>query len=884
MKKTLLFLFITTILLSACTATTKDADSGTDTTLNGTSSEITTITSTETHTSAVSEKDISGITENNAGKSANVNGKNINLSDNEWTELLATVENLKKEQTIFPKSSGEDISTISYIINDEQHIITHKKDFGKEYISIDDCADYNVTPEIKTLFARYSNDTEIKDTTETSSPEERLIGLSISCEEPTCNEEYLDVARMIVGGWLNSLCDEEGEYKLENYGFIDALNDSRVFLGDGIIDGGREFACYVAFDTFNEDEESVFYANGTYDTFYHYYFGPGVLARFRWENGICTLIDYDEAYALLTSDRIKEGLYGIKTNANKYKTFYDFMNDKDNISDLLSREISVCRYRCSHNVMMLTNDEIIFVDIGENNYFVESGEYVKAPMYRYFYDQEGNSKYSSPVDYIDGSGPVMMEYRKDFPLQFDDYNHDGNPDYAIRISSDENGSTYDVSCMNVSGTPWEDNDTIYIYDEFDESIRLQISDDGNILKRDVDSNGNVKYVSEYLFEDKSKTEHDIVYYNELTDYRMYSQRFFMPESLRNYTSSDQEITCYFWNNTDEAVNAGGTYSIERWDGDTWKTETTKNTAVTTVNPHDHAEIKFDISDITEEKLYLYRVKMTVNGKDVYGGFYMGNKSQAEIVISSEEHPVYTYLSEINFNVKNTGFSAVYPDSVKLYKNSTLLYTVPSEKLSVINSGKSMDITITSDDTGTELSFGIYEVVITVGNQNFKHVIDAIQIPYEEFYYFPEKATVRQTENGLSLELKNNIWDKSTAKISYLDVQVFRNGMWMNTTISVGEDFETLSIPYGEATEIKLSTLNEYLVKLEEYFYGELMDTIDDEEALSEAEIKAIKNMTFDEFLCGFFNITNVEQGDFCRARIYCGKYTGKIEYIYFEMP
>ena len=75
-----------------------------------------------------------------------------------------------------------------------------------------------------------------------------------------------------------------------------------MFNGDGYVDGGREFACYFAFTTDSEDNNSVFYASGTYDTFYHYYFGPGVFARFRWEDGKCTLIDYDKAFALLSFD------------------------------------------------------------------------------------------------------------------------------------------------------------------------------------------------------------------------------------------------------------------------------------------------------------------------------------------------------------------------------------------------------------------------------------------------------------------------------------------------------------------------------------------------------------------------------------------------------
>lgn len=456
-------------------------------------------------------------------------------------------------------------------------------------------------------------------------PEASLIGVSIHCAEPTTKEEYLSVARETVAVWLDTLRNETGEYKLTGYTFV-SNGDNRDFLGDGMVDGGREFVCYVAFDTEGTAKDSKFYADGTYDTFYHYYFGPGVYARFRWENGTCTLIDYDEAYALLTSEALKSGLFGINSSNPEYETFFDFMNDTETVTKWLESGISnpISMQAVSHNVTMLTSGELIFVDISVDPGTPVIDGMITNDMSQYFYDADSKSRYGSPVDYIDGSGAVVMTYRDGFSLQFADYNHDGNPDYAIRIASDENGSTYDIRCMDASGTPWCDNREVYVYGEFDESILLQVSDNGSLLIPDRDSRGDYTNTERYLVQDLSNTEHAFVSDIYNADYRMYSQKFYLPESLRCYDSGTTEIICYFWNNTDEAVSVVGSYTIEKRNGTTWETVSTENTfAGEETAAHKHTELTFDISEVTGGKTGLYRIKFMIGNEAVYGGFYLG---------------------------------------------------------------------------------------------------------------------------------------------------------------------------------------------------------------------------------------------------------------------
>ncbi len=642
MKIKLLPVVLCTALLSGCASGVTRVDTVQSEELAAENRSETTESSAyaETSESSVYEEsgEISKLVKKSSDKAFYANWEEITLSDNEWTELLSMFSKLQTAETILPKEMGARNDTLTISINGAEHTITRFAGERSSYISVDGKAEYAVTAEAGELFERYcdgkaSGFTGSTGESKPANPEDRLVGLSIECDEPKTQEEYLSAARKIVAQWLDSLKDEEERYKLTSYTFTDSLADNRVFHGDGYINGGREFVCYVGFDTPIEDEDSAFYAVGTYDTFYHYYFGPGVLARFRWENGVCTLTAYDEAFAMLTSDSLKNGLYGISGGESGYKTFYDFMNDRENVDKWLAKEVfrdSLCRYMVSHNVMMLANGRVIFMDIGNTDEPEYSGgfataEYATTDMHQSFYDSEGESLYGSPVDYIDGSGAVVMTYRVGFPIVFDDYNHDGNPDYAIRISSDDKGSVYDVRCMDINGTPWEDSEEVYIYGEFAESIRLQVSDSGGILKPVADENGGVRYEETKLFADKSNTMHHDVSDDELTDYRMYSQRFYLPDNLRLYDPSDREVICYFWNNTDEDVTVSGGYEIQRSSGGVWETvSSAKKLAPTKAGAGECAELSFDISDLPDGTAALYRIKITVNGKSVYGGFYMGS--------------------------------------------------------------------------------------------------------------------------------------------------------------------------------------------------------------------------------------------------------------------
>ncbi len=819
-------------------------------------------------------------------KSFNANGRDIKLTNDEWKAILTSFINLQQSEPVLPKDKGKIGDSFVIYINGEIHNVIEINGKGSSYILVDGKAQYFLNNEFRELFKRYCTDgadIKSKSNNTANNPEARLVGLSIKCDEPKNQKEYLKTARTIVKPWLDSLKLEEGEYKLPSYTFTDKRSSGRIFHGDGYVNGGREFVCYVGFDTPTEDEDSVFYASGTYDTFYHYYFGPGIFARFRWENGVCTLIKYDEAFAMQISDDLKEGLYGISQKEMKYKTFYDFLNDKDNVKGWIERGLrsKLCSYRISHNVMMLSNGKIIFMDIGNSEPPRYNGDFATTNMSQYFYDSEVDEKYSSPVDYIDESGAVVMTYRNGFPIIYDDYNHDGNPDYAIRISSDDYGSTYDVRCMDINGTPWEDNTEVYIYGEFDESIRLQVYNGTSILRPVDNNNGGIAYEKTELFRDKSTTVHDNVTDETFTDYIMYSQRFYLPESLRYYSKEDNEVICYFWNNTDIPVTLDENYEIHRKNGDKWESVGKGSINSTTINGGKYAEVSFNITSINLDEMSLYRIKTTASGKVVYGGFYYGTENKVSLEIVAEDYP--SGVKEISFDVVNKGLSAVYLDTAVLYRNGKKLCDIDIKDSKRISSNSSQTITVTTEDAPQGFSPGEYTIELVSGEDKFSEKTNIINIPNEKRFYFSEKVSATKHSNIIKIPLKNIIWNEETASIDRLEaMEVMQDGVWYST-IYFNKNLDgysgNIDVKFGETVEVNYINNSDMLNEIKHYF-NEIKNS-NNLDIIDEDVIKEVSSMTFDEFIKRAINMAQPQQGDLCRICISIGDNS---EYVYFEMP
>jgi hypothetical protein len=467
-------------------------------------------------------------------------------------------------------------------------------------------------------------------------PDEYLLTYTALCTEPQTEEEYVSVAEDIASQWLEYLKTVDDEYRIKTYTFDKnyAANESRL-LADGYVNGLREFTVEVRFDVDGIPDNSVFYDETGYNTYYSYYFGPMVILRLRWQDGVCSVVDYDDAYmGAMYGGSLLDNLYGIRTSENSenyYATFYEFMNDTENLNSYLTNGTysRLLESTISHNVLMLSNGSIYYADIGSSSSYGEpkysDGVYT-GKFARQFYDINGDSTYGSPVTYDDSTqSPNTLKFHDDFSLIFDDYNNDGNPDYTIKIGEDENGSTYCISCMSNDGTPRADpyDNEIYLAGCFDDSVRLQRYEDG--------------YVRWNYGDDGKLTPS-----TTLDDYRMYSQRYYEPDGLNTYADDTQEIICYLWNNTDKAVQFENSYSIEQKTGGDW-VSISENLSIsdtdiindscfarfedanTGVPAYSHAAISFDVPAVSASSKSEYRIALTLkDGQTVYGGFYMGD--------------------------------------------------------------------------------------------------------------------------------------------------------------------------------------------------------------------------------------------------------------------
>lgn len=545
---------------------------------------------------------------------------------------------------------------------------------------------------------------------------------------------------------------------------------------------------------------------------------------------------------------------------------------------------NLCTYRISHNVMMLSNGNIVFMDIGNSDRPEYNDDLVTTDMHQYFYDPEMDAKYSSPLDFIDGSGAVVMTYRQGFPIIYDDYNHDGNPDYAIRISSDDYGSTYDVRCVDINGMPWEDQTELYIYGEFDESIRLQLYSGTSILKPVAHGNGGTSYEEYMIFADKSNTTHDDVTEESFTDYRMYSQRFYLPESLRCYSKEDNEVICYFWNNTNKVVTLDESYEIQKKNNNKWESVGTGSISSRTVNGGEYAEVRFDIGSINSDEISLFRIKTTARGEAVYGGFYYGKQNKVSLKITSNNHP--NKARSISFKIENKGISAVYLDRAVLYQNGEKLYDIDIKDIGRINSGSSHTVIVTAEDISEDFSTGEYTIKIVSGEAEFSAKTSVVNVPDGRLFYFPEKVTATKALNIIKIPLKNNIWSEEIAILDYLGtVEVMKDGAWFLTTYSNEDSYEyngNINVEFGDTVQVSFIHNSYMLDEIKDYFNemknGDYSDHIDDD------KFDEISSMTFDEFAKEILNIAQPQKGDLCRVYIKIGENGNDSEYVYFEMP
>ena len=593
----------------------------------------------------------------------------------------------------------------------------------------------------------------------------RLMGQTIQCDEPVKDEDYVILAEKLVFPWLDTLKTEEGRYKLEKYTPSYTTLEAKGYVGNG-----TEFCAAVYFETDIEDDDSAFYDKDGYDTFYHYYHGPMVYVRCHYENGHCEVVDYDDAFlADLTSD-----LNGISAGTGPYPTFWEFYDDTENLKKLmLEANDAQAGFAVAGSPIMLADGQIgyVFICPWSGAIWEQDGK-TYGEFHNYFSTAQ-EATYSSPIDYKDGFGACAEQYGTSFDLIWDDYNGDGNPEYAIKQDAedeDENGARYEVRCMSNDMTPRSSRFDFYMAGRHEECIHLQMTNRGVVIWDLVDG---------VMTPNQS-----------VDDFRMYSRRYYLPGNMRGY-ADEQEIQCFFWNNTDREVSTGSFYHVERLDGNEWikvseerKIESVKCPAYRDVT------LSFDISGIART-VGEYRI---VLGEEevVYGGFYIrGDRVSARIV-----------QDETSVTIVNDGTA-----SLRIYD---LCWVKDGEEAGRIENDGRRDFGIVPAGGKKSIALsplstfdGFYSVRADVGT-----ILESEPVEYSYVCYFGEaKVSQRDGKLVLTVDVKQDVagdasvewftendWKETQLGMEGLELKagmqeiVFAYNSWMDPTSEEYEEF------------------------------------------------------------------------------------------------
>lgn len=827
------------------------------------------------------------ITENNFPKESEISDSttesSISLSDefendeNSEDGICSQIEPVVKklvagEQMWTTASINQCSSVFSYDMPDDNgndmHISVVRDDY-KFYMLINDSCyllDSDSYEEINGLFSA-----------ENSDPAGRLIGSKFECDEPVTNEDYIMAAQGCVFSWLETLKSESGEYAVTSYG---ASSDKPgKFIAAGMVCGAKEFAVEVLFSVGIPSlyKESVFRepSNSGYNSFYHYYDGTCAFVRCRWENGVCTVVDYDGAYMASLS----EGLNGINTNS-QYATFFDFLNDREAVLEYKKNGAKSDEpIVISHNPYMISDGRIFFadIDLSADRRLKELPDgRVSAQFGDSFYSAEGIGVYSSPVRYNDNArAPYTITLSRDFDLVFDDYNYDGNPDYTIKVKEDENGSLYRVEGIANDGSPRAFGDEIYMAGRFEDSIRLQNTSSGYV---------------EWSLDDSGNMTPSIA----VDDYTMYSQRYYLPVQLRCYSETDSSIICYFWNNTDNEISAGGNFTVERNDGGIC-TEVMSGGSVQnqSILPYHEGEFEFDISKLTDRKAGEYRIAITCGKSKVYGGFFIDGETDENYKIACSEKELPAGRLSIPFELKNTGIFPIRITSAELIRDGSKICDIDVSHLGLLSEGETITLEALSKSY-EGFGEGKYSVKLCCGSHSFMVGNTVLlDVPESSRTYFGGSAEAYCEDGRYYITVTNGIYDRSAAVIDANPcIEVLNEGKWIYSGYSLdGSKFDYYAneeaVPYGESSTFVFSNIIEVYLSNEEYadYLREAYEMREEElalwlrdEQITEEEYDYFMGLEFEEYLREIFEIpdTIITENDLCRIYL-----SG--EYVFFNV-
>lgn len=853
-KKYAAFLAAWTILLTGC----KTDSAGSDAT--GTLIDI--ISATETSKAAAetqkSEKD------KKSGKEEKLSAEKDDISE----AFFALCREISSGEQIFPISAPDraDYYLSFYDEDGEIHYAERYTGSYDSYLEIDGFC-YPADKRMDELAALNGKTVSVHQ----KSLSDGLFDVRYKCSEPMTNDEYINAARQCVYMWLDTLIGADDEqYRISSYSPNGREAVFGTFIAAGEISGAKEFSVNVLFNVEGTGEDSLFRqpSGSGYNTFYHYYNGPMVAVRCRWEDGICRIVDWDGAYMASLTD----GLYGINTSESGYATFFDFMNDTAAVESY-RKSVSPTEYRAvSHNPFMISDGKIFYVDIE-----MDWGEYVGdtpqkngdgkvSAMFGDSFYSADRGVYSSPVRYNnDAREPYRLTLSENFDLVFDDYNSDGNPDYTIKYDEDEHGSYYMVECIANDGSPRAGGGEIYIAGRFEDSIRLQNTENG--------------YVAWSAAEDGS-----LVPSRELDSYRMYSQRYYLPRGFREYSPEDGSVICYFWNNTGSSVSVGGKFTVERRKGDSWENIGSGTVPAAKCAPYRETAISFDLSGTDRGKGGEYRISLDVKGEKVYGGFYVRGDEKTILTVSENDGMLLAGATSLSFTVENAGGGYARASAAELLKDGKPFTEAVISPVPLLSPERSHSIDV-SDENG--FPAGTYTLKIVCGGKEFtggKTVLADVSGKARSF--FGGEAKVKKVTDGMDVTLTNGIYSKEDARPDTMYIECLTDKGWKQTSFAYGMDMYytgssgTKSVKYGEQAVFRFTDyMAEYMEELsadEESM--EYLQKLYEEIKSDPDEYNLPEEMTFEEFIYEMYGISpeKPEKGTFCRIRV-CG------EYVYFTV-
>lgn len=452
------------------------------------------------------------------------------------------------------------------------------------------------------------------------------VTFTTQAPEPGTEEEYLQCAADCVEAWLKTCLNEDTAKPFRIKSYEMAPMDRNSYLVGGYVDGEKEFLAEVCF-TAEYEEEATFYPAHTishYTDGGKYWDGVYLKARFRYENGQVTM---------LTTFGNKQGLYGFQTSG--YANFFEYARREDLqkcIEDTFHYYMGTV---VSANQTITMEGKVLNLDIYQMSILEEDEDTIFGnPDFRTYDPETGKAYYSTGVYFTDmGTGTKDIRTPKDFKLVFDNYNNDGNPDYAVLYDSDENGSYYvlesiqnDGRVFNLSGRAYQGG--VYVAGCFEPSVRLQRTGTVDYMGWGYNQQGELVPMARGSYQMSEE---------ELPALNMYSDRLYLPGDLSWYGREENAVTCFLWNNTGSAVETDLSYEIQRQEGEDWVTvyEGRLDKAVI-IEPREYGEMTFDLAVLPERTEGTYRVVQKAGDETAYGMFKIRGEKQEEAPLPETE--------------------------------------------------------------------------------------------------------------------------------------------------------------------------------------------------------------------------------------------------------